>query len=186
MTVKLAAAMSATRKRTSVVTTSVSTPARTSCGIASPRCGDAPGVTRRTERVDACIGRVDEHRDERGGRERRRWKQHELVAEVARVFDRADDSPLNSVEVDCRAQLETEGVSDAGCDRRLVVGHGITPGAEAEQWLAEGTVRLLRAVVDHLDRAGQRARADARSRRSAQTTRGPRRASPATSADRRP
>ena len=79
------------------------------------RCSDAPGVAGRTERVDARVARVDEHRDERGGRERRRRKQHELVAEVTRVLDCADDGPLHSVEVDCRAQLD-----DRGCGRRCL------------------------------------------------------------------
>ncbi len=167
MTVKLAAAMSATRKSTSVVTTSVSTAREDILRDRVTRRDDASGVARRPERVDARVARVHEHRDERGARDRRRRKQHELVAEVTRVLDRADDGALHSVEVDCRPRLEAEGVRDAVCDRRFVVRHRIPPRAEAEQRLAEGPVGLLRPVVDHLDRARQRHADDGRSRRSA-------------------
>ena len=70
---------------------------------------DASGVARRAERLDTRFARLHQHRDERGAGDRGGRKQHELVAEVTRVLDRADNGALHSVEVDRRACFETEG-----------------------------------------------------------------------------
>jgi hypothetical protein len=130
-------------------------------GVASPvRDPHQGGVAAHgvEEGGDRCLARAHEDVDVvgagiRGGDER------ELVSELPRVLDDADDCASGPVERELRARLEPQKLGDA-------VGHGdlaragrVAAAPEREQLAAVGALGVLRPVLDRLDTAGDGYRA---------------------------
>ena len=176
MTAKLAAAMSAIRNSTTVLTTSVIIEATRLSGTL-PRGGDDPaGVAGWTEGIDARVARLHDHHDLVGLRERGRRQQHELVTEIARVLDLADDGALDAVEVDGRTDRGAERRGDPVRHRDLAVGGRVATRRAAPA----GGDRTVRSDPGSGSRPGRpspaRGRCGGRSRRWRRTTSSPPRA----------
>ena len=73
------------------------------------------------EPAQRVLVRRHEHRDRVGVVELRRFEQHELVVEVARVLDDPDDLARRAVEIDRVADAHPEQIGDAVGDGRLAV-----------------------------------------------------------------
>ena len=150
MTVKLAAAISATRNIASVVTTSTTTAATTSSPT-SPRADTirpcAPGgrneVTRSSSAFTSMVTDSDCANVDGASSTKSSF-------EIVRVLDDADDGPLDSIEVDRRADGGTDQVRDRLRHRRLGVVDRIPAAVQAEHRPPERSVRVLRSVVHRL------------------------------------
>ena len=140
---------------------------------------DVLGIGRRaTRRCVRC--RPAAGTDRRAPRSRSRASSRTSTARVADGGSSANSSPrslgFSTVPTTVRftpsrsivePTVHAERVDDAVGHRDLVVGDRIATRAQAQHRLAEGTVGLLRPIVDLLDRARQRHADGGRSRRSA-------------------
>ena len=85
----------------------------------------------------------------------RRGDERELVAQLARVLDEADDRPRGGRRAPAIAPISSRSsVGDAVGDSDLVGAPRVAAPAEREQLATEGAGRVLGAEVDRLDAPG--------------------------------
>jgi hypothetical protein len=90
-----------------------------------------------------------------GGRGR---QQGELVVQVARVLDKADDGSCRPVEGERAADADLEGCRHCVGDRGLAGGGRVAALLEPQHRRAVGAVRVLGPELEGLDRARNRHR----------------------------
>ncbi len=122
-TTKLAAATNETRNNATADTTSTLIGREHVLGEIPSRGDVAPRVTGRTKRHDTFLGSVDEHQHGVRRRDEGRNQERELVVEIARVLDKADDDPVDSVEGERAADVEGERLGHPVGHGDLVDGH---------------------------------------------------------------
>ena len=88
-----------------------------------------------------------------GGRGR---QERELVAQLARVLDDADDGSATAVERQGRADPKTKSLGNPVGDGNLAGTLGVAAPAEGEELGAVRAVGILRPVVDFLDSTRER------------------------------